>query len=67
MAALCFLSAGSGPELLADCGRIVAALPKALTAASADSSTTSGTSTPPTDASDACAVSADRPTPGSTA
>ncbi|MGW6691655.1 ATP-grasp domain-containing protein [Streptomyces sp. NPDC054961] len=32
MAALCFLTAESGPELLADCGRILAALPNALAA-----------------------------------
>ncbi|RSS64869.1 ATP-grasp domain-containing protein [Streptomyces sp. WAC07061] len=30
MAALCFLTAESAPRLLADCGRIVAALPEAL-------------------------------------
>ncbi|MFF8266540.1 PEP/pyruvate-binding domain-containing protein [Streptomyces sp. NPDC016562] len=32
MAALCFLTAESAPQLLADCGRILAALPHALTA-----------------------------------
>ncbi|GHB54934.1 hypothetical protein GCM10010347_26020 [Streptomyces cirratus] len=51
MAALCFLSAGSGPQLLADCGRILAALPKALTTTSPERS----------------ATSADPSTPGSTA
>lgn len=43
MAALCFLTAESGPELLADCGRILAALPQALGAPSADRPTPGST------------------------
>ncbi|MGW6834701.1 ATP-grasp domain-containing protein [Streptomyces sp. NPDC054949] len=43
MAALCFLTAESGPELLADCGRILAALPHALGAPSADRPTPGST------------------------
>ncbi|MET3987921.1 ATP-grasp domain-containing protein [Streptomyces sp. PvR034] len=57
MAALCFLRAASGPELLADCGRILAALPNALARASAPAA--SRTTPSPT--------SADRSTPGSAA